>query len=65
MYLGISIGFVSCLLLVPSTVKAMQAGGQSPEKAASEFRARIEASPVLPFKGVAFAAQPLKPGWKA
>jgi hypothetical protein len=43
----------------------MQAGGQSLELAASEFRARIEASPILPFKGVSFAAQPLKPGWES
>ncbi|MBW4028063.1 MAG: 6-bladed beta-propeller [Acidobacteria bacterium] len=35
------------------------------EKSAPEIRARIEASPVLPFKGVPFAAQPLKPGWES
>ena len=33
------------------------------EKSAPEIRTRIEASPVLPFKGLPFAAQPVKPGW--
>ena len=35
------------------------------EKSAPEIRARIEASPILPFKSVPLAAQPLKPGWES
>jgi sugar lactone lactonase YvrE len=43
----------------------MQVGSHTQEKAASELRARIEASPVLPFKGVPFAARSLKAGWES
>jgi 6-bladed beta-propeller len=57
--------FVSCSLFLPSTVGAMQEGSHTQEKATSELRARIEASPMLPFKGVLFAARPLNGDWES
>jgi hypothetical protein len=61
----ISICFISCLLLTLLTVGSSQASGPSLEESAPQIRARIEASPILPFQGVPFAAQPLKPGWES
>jgi 6-bladed beta-propeller len=43
----------------------MQVGSHTQAKATSELRARIEASPMLPFKGVLFAARPLNGGWES
>jgi 6-bladed beta-propeller len=65
MSLKLLICFIFCSLFSPSTVEATQVSNHSQEKAASELRTRIEASPVLPFKGVPFAAQPLKGGWES
>jgi len=57
--------FVSFVLFVPSRNEAMQAGVRSQEQAASELSARIEASPVLPFRGLHFTAQPLTSAWES
>jgi hypothetical protein len=43
----------------------MQVGSHTQAKATPELRARIEASPMLPFKGVLFAARPLNGGWES
>lgn len=40
-------------------------GSHTQAKATSELRARIEASPMLPFKGVLFAARPINGGWES
>jgi hypothetical protein len=40
-------------------------GSHTQAKATSELRTRIEASPMLPFKGVLFAARPLNGGWES
>ena len=40
-------------------------GSHTQAKATPELRARIEASPMLPFKGVLFAARPLNGGWES
>ena len=40
-------------------------GSHTQAKATSELRARIEASPMLPFKGVLFAARPLDGDWES
>lgn len=40
-------------------------GSHTQAKATSDLRARIEASPELPFKGVPFAARPLNGGWES
>jgi DNA-binding beta-propeller fold protein YncE len=65
MPLRILIYFVSFFLFVPSRGEAMQVGAQAQEHATSELRARIEASPVLPFKGKRLAAQPLSSSWES
>ena len=54
MSFGVSTCVISCLLLTPLAVGSLQAGRQSMEKSAPEIRARIEASPILPFNGVPF-----------
>jgi len=65
MSLRILICFVSCSVLIPSTAEGMQSVDHTLEKGTSELRTRIETSPVLPFRGVSFAAQPLDGGWES
>jgi DNA-binding beta-propeller fold protein YncE len=42
-----------------------RAGRETQDSATAALRARIEASPMLPFKGVHFAAQPPASGWES
>jgi hypothetical protein len=59
---------VACLCLICLPLFPQNAGQVDKEaqaKAAADLRARIEASPKLPFKGVYFAAQRPVPGWEA
>jgi hypothetical protein len=65
MSLRVLIYFVSFALFVQSKGDASQVGRKTQERATTELRARIEASPVLPFKGVHFAAQPPSIGWQS
>ena len=65
MSLRILIYFVAFALFVQSKGEAIQVGGETQEKTTSELRTRIEASPVLPFKGVHLAAQPPSIGWQS
>lgn len=46
-------------------MEAIQTRNENLEKATIELRTRIEASPILPFKGVLFAAQLRKSGWES
>ncbi|WP_293367573.1 6-bladed beta-propeller [Phenylobacterium sp.] len=41
------------------------ASGPAAERAAADLRARIEASPKLPFVATTFAAKPPRPGWES
>ena len=52
---------VSLALWVPGTG---QVADSSDAQRAANLRARVEASPTLPFRGVTFEAQPLEPGWQ-
>lgn len=65
MSLRVLLYFVSAIFFALSTEEAIQSGGQIQEKASSELLARINASPVLPFRGVHFAVQPLTAGWES
>jgi hypothetical protein len=65
MSLRVLIYFVSFALFVQSKGDASQVDRETQERATTELRARIEASPVLPFKGVHFAAQPPSIGWQS
>ncbi len=55
--------FVSFALFLQSGGQVSGAGGETQDAATIELRARIEASPVLPFKGVHLAAQPPVTEW--
>jgi DNA-binding beta-propeller fold protein YncE len=65
MSLRFLIYFVSFALFVQSKGEAIQLDGETQERSTSELRARIEASPLLPFKGVYFAAQAPAIGWES
>jgi DNA-binding beta-propeller fold protein YncE len=65
MSLRVLIYVVSFALFVQSKGDASQVGRETQERATTELRARIEASPVLPFKGMHFAAQPPSIGWQS
>lgn len=57
MPLRVVIYFVSFALFVQSNGGAVHVGRETQEKTSSELRARIKASPVLPFKGVHFQSR--------
>jgi hypothetical protein len=65
MSVRIVVGLVFLTLCTQSPGQANGAGGEAQEKAAAVLRARIEASPKLPFHGVLFAAQPPSAGWES
>jgi DNA-binding beta-propeller fold protein YncE len=57
---------LACLLCFPLLAQAARQGDkQAQAKAAADLRARIEASPTLPFEGVYFAAKPPAIGWES
>jgi sugar lactone lactonase YvrE len=57
--------FVAFALFAQSPGPVARAGRETQDKATAELRARIEASPMLPFKGEHFAAQPPAVGWES
>ena len=56
---------VSLALFAQNPGQANNADGEAQEKGAADLRARIEASPNLPFNGVHFAAKPPAIGWES
>ena len=57
--------FVSLALFGQSSGQVTRARRETQEATTPELRARIEASPILPFKGVHFAARPPANGWES
>jgi 6-bladed beta-propeller len=53
-----------CLIHLPLLAQTASQGDKSAQ-AAADLRARIEASPKLPFHGVTFAARPPAAGWES
>lgn len=62
MYLRILACLICFLFLAQA---AGQVDKEAQAKAAADLRARIEATPTLPFNGVHFAAKPLAIGWES
>jgi len=65
MSLRILVYFVSFALFAQSLGQVTMVDRETQEEAAAKLRARIEASPKLPFNGVHFAAQPPATGWES
>jgi len=63
--LRVMVCFVSFALFAQSPGQVAKVGGETQDTATAEMRARIQASPRLPFKGVRFLAQPPAIGWKS
>ena len=57
--------FVSLALFVQSPEQSIKVGRDTPGTADAQLRTRIEESPILPFSGVRFAAQPPESGWES
>jgi hypothetical protein len=55
---------VVCLVLLPAFAQTQSDAGAR-DQAAADLRARIEASPKLPFEGAHFNAQPPAAGWES
>jgi len=64
-----SLRILVCLICLVFSAQASgqvnKADREAQEKAAADLRARIEASPKLPFSGVHFAAKPPAIGWES
>jgi len=56
---------ITCLVCVPLFAQNANVDKASQEKAAADLKARIEASPELPFSGSHFAAQAVGAGWES
>jgi 6-bladed beta-propeller len=56
---------ISLALFVQEPGQLNKVDREAPARAAADLRARIEASPTLPFIGVHFAAQPPAVGWES
>ncbi len=61
MYLRI----LACLICFPLLAQAAGQVGKQAQAKAAAVRARIEATPTLPFDGVHFAAKPPAIGWES
>ncbi len=65
MSLRVLFTFVSIALFAQSPAQVTRVVREKQDTATAELRARIEASPTLPFTGVHFAAQPPGNGWES
>jgi hypothetical protein len=57
--------FVSCALFAQSPGQVAKVDREARYAATAELRARVEASPILPYKGVHFAVRPSADGWES
>jgi hypothetical protein len=65
MPLRILVYLVSLALFIHAPEQLNDADKEAQEKGAADLRARIEASPILPFNGVHFLAKPPSIGWES